>query len=253
MDAPLANEWIAKHGEQRDVAHYDAAIDRVEAMREHRLGAILLSRTPDPARQDHAALLLAAVRDGGLSLLRWSDSAAALRARAAFAGVDALADGSLIERLDEWLHPLLAGKRRLGDIAPTALHDALLDLLDWGQRQALDRRAPCHFTSQAGSTHAIDYAAPGGPAVTLRVQALFGLDSHPAIGHPPVPLLLSLTSPAGRPIQTTRDLPGFWRGSWADVARDMRGRYPKHPWPDRPWEAAATLRTKAADARSRDR
>ena len=84
--------------------------------------------------------------------------------------------------------------------------------------------------------------------MTARVQAFFGLEAHPSIGAPPVPLVLSLTSPAGRPIQTTRDLPGFWRGSWADVAREMRGRYPKHPWPDRPWEASATLRTKRADA-----
>jgi ATP-dependent helicase HrpB len=85
--------------------------------------------------------------------------------------------------------------------------------------------------------------------VTARVQAFFGLDVHPVIGRPAVPLVLSLTSPAGRAIQTTRDLPGFWRGSWTDVQREMKGRYPRHPWPDAPWEAAATLRTKAADAR----
>ena len=113
-----------------------------------------------------------------------------------------------------------------------------------------DRLAPTQFTSPAGSTHPIDYAAEGGPRVELRPQALFGLATHPMVAGGRVPLVLSLTSPAGRPIQTTRDLPGFWAGSWADVAREMRGRYPRHPWPDDPAAAAATLRTKNADARA---
>jgi ATP-dependent helicase HrpB len=114
----------------------------------------------------------------------------------------------------------------------------------------LERAAPATYRSPAGSIHSIDYAAEAGPTVTLRVQALFGATSHPCVGQPPVPLVLSLTSPAGRPIQTTRDLPGFWRGSWADVRRDLRGRYPKHPWPEDPAAAVATLRTKRSDARS---
>ena len=116
--------------------------------------------------------------------------------------------------------------------------------------QTINRLAPPDFTSPAGSTHAIDYAAEGGPRVELRVQALFGLAVHPMIGEARVPLVLSLTSPAGRPIQTTRDLPGFWAGSWTAVAKEMRGRYPKHPWPDDPAAASATLRTKKADARA---
>jgi ATP-dependent helicase HrpB len=249
MGEALAGEWIAAHGSERRTARYDAAADRVEAVREKRLGAILLSRAPDAeGGADPAALLLAAVRDGGLSLLPWSEGDRQLRARAAFAGVAALGDAALIEALDDWLPPALKGRRRFADIASGALHNALLGMIDWDARQRLDRIAPADYRTPAGSHHAIDYGAEGGPTVTARVQAFFGLERHPTVGDPPVPLVLSLTSPAGRPIQTTRDLPGFWRGSWADVAKEMRGRYPKHPWPDAPWNAAATLRSKRADA-----
>jgi ATP-dependent helicase HrpB len=108
---------------------------------------------------------------------------------------------------------------------------------------------PSHFQSPAGSRHEIDYEAEAGPTVTLRVQALFGLKEHPRIAGGSVPLILALTSPAGRPIQTTSDLPGFWRGSWHAVAKEMRGRYPRHPWPDDPAGADPTLRTKRASAR----
>jgi ATP-dependent helicase HrpB len=175
-------------------------------------------------------------------------AAVELRDRAAYAGVP-LDDAALLDRLDEWLAPLLVGKRRLDAIAPGALVEALRNLLGWDAMQMINRLAPPDFTSPAGSTHAIDYAAEGGPRVELRVQALFGLGVHPTIGEARVPLVLSLTSPAGRPIQTTRDLPGFWAGSWVAVAKEMRGRYPKHPWPDDPAAASATLRTKKADAR----
>ena len=103
--------------------------------------------------------------------------------------------------------------------------------------------------SPAGSRHAIDYEADAGPTVTVRVQALFGLAAHPSVADGAQPLVLALTSPAGRPIQTTRDLPGFWRGSWSEVAKEMRGRYPRHNWPDDPAAADPTLKTKKAAAR----
>jgi ATP-dependent helicase HrpB len=121
--------------------------------------------------------------------------------------------------------------------------------LHWDARRRIDQIAPPRFQSPAGTSHAIDYLAAAGPTVELRVQALFGLDTHPAVGAQRVALVLSLTSPAGRPIQTTRDLPAFWRGSWADVAKEMRGRYPKHNWPAAPWDANANLNTKKAQAR----
>jgi ATP-dependent helicase HrpB len=130
------------------------------------------------------------------------------------------------------------------------LEGALGELLDWPTGQALERFAPARFQSPAGTSHAIDYAAEGGPEVEVRVQAVFGLAAHPMLAGDRVPLVLALTSPAGRPVAKTRDLPAFWKGAWRDVQREMKGRYPKHPWPDDPASAAATVRTKAADARA---
>lgn len=250
--APITPEAVeALFGDRIETVRgvrFDVASGAAVALRERRLGAIRLSSGPDDGADADAirAALLAGVRDHGLAVLRWPDSARALRARARHAGID-LSDGRLLATLDLWLAPLLEGRRRLDAIDPEALTAALLALIGWEERQTLDRVAPARFTSPAGSTHPIDYEADAGPTVELRVQALFGLDVHPRIGD--TPLVLSLTSPAGRPIQTTRDLPGFWRGSWAAVAKEMRGRYPKHPWPEDPAAASATLRTKAADAR----
>jgi len=155
-------------------------------------------------------------------------------------------DETLLACADEWLAPQLAGRRRLTGIAPAALTQALNGLLGYEGARLLDRLAPAHFESPAGSRHVIDYSAAGGPTVEVRAQALFGLAQHPLVANGQVPLILAITSPAGRPIQTTRDLPGFWKGSWRDVAKDMRGRYPKHPWPDDPASAAPTLRSKRA-------
>ncbi|SFR79924.1 ATP-dependent helicase HrpB [Sphingomonas jatrophae] len=238
-------------------ARFDPATGGVQPMRERRLGAIRLSRGPDAEadRASIAAALVEGVRTHGLALLPWGEAAEGLRQRAAYAAKGGaeladLSDDALLAQLDEWLPPLVEGRRRLDAIPPGELHAALEALLGWDGGQALDRLAPASFRSPAGSTHAIDYAAEGGPAVELRVQALFGLDRHPTIGGGRVPLVLRLTSPAGRPIQTTRDLPGFWAGSWAAVAKEMRGRYPRHPWPDDPAAADPTLRTKKATARS---
>jgi ATP-dependent helicase HrpB len=228
---------------------FDPATGGVEARRERRLGALRL-RSGTDAEADPAAIaaaLVEGVRAHGLSLLPWDDCGAALRTRAGYAGIDA--DALMLAAIDQWLPTLVAGKRRLSQIAPGDLADAMRDVIGWDAMRRIDRAAPSHFTSPAGSSHAIDYGAEGGPRVELRVQALFGLAEHPLVGG--VPLVLSLTSPAGRPIQTTRDLPGFWAGSWAAVAKEMRGRYPRHPWPDDPAAAAATLRTKNADVRAR--
>ncbi len=250
IDQPTVEALFADRIESRCTVSFDPATGGIQALRDRRLGAIRLSSGPDSGADPDAILaaLLEAVREHGLSLLPWSDGGQALRDRAAYAGVP-LDDAALLDRLDEWLTPLLVGKRRLDAIAPGALVEALRNLLGWDAMQTINRLAPPDFTSPAGSTHAIDYAAEGGPRVELRVQALFGLGVHPTIGEARIPLVLSLTSPAGRPIQTTRDLPGFWAGSWVAVAKEMRGRYPKHPWPDDPAAASATLRTKKADAR----
>jgi ATP-dependent helicase HrpB len=239
--------------EERKVVRFRPETGGVETLRERRVGAVRLSSGPDdrPDPQAVAAALVEGVRSGGLDLLPWSDAARSLRMRAAFAGEEALSDAALMDSLADWLPPLLAGRRCLSDIDRSALSGTLEGLIGWEGKQRIDRLAPPDFRSPAGSHHAIDYAAEGGPRVELRVQALFGLAEHPVIGTGRVPLVLSLTSPAGRPIQTTRDLPGFWAGSWAEVAREMRGRYPRHPWPDDPAGAAATLRTKRADVRGK--
>jgi len=225
---------------------FDPATGDVRTESGRRLGAITLSKGQDAKADPEAiaAALLQGVRDHGLQMLPWSEASLRLRERASWAGVDGLDDVALLGSLEIWLAPALVGKRRLSEMDPGALHNALLGLLGWDNQQAIDRLAPSHFTSPAGTTHPIDYSAEGGPTVELRVQALFGVAEHPTIGPDRTPLVLSLTSPAGRPIQTTRDLPGFWKGSWADVAKEMRGRYPKHNWPDDPTAAVASLKTK---------
>ncbi|MEQ7874624.1 ATP-dependent helicase HrpB [Sphingomonas sp. ASV193] len=247
----LFGEAVARFSEVR----FDPASGAMSARKGRRLGTITLSSAPDPA-PDAAAVeagLVEAVRRHGLGMLPWSEAAIALRRRAAFAAihdesVPDLSDAALLARLDEWLPPLLAGKRRFDAIDPSALRHALDGLLGYEAARTIDGLAPSHFTSPAGSTHSIDYAAPGGPAVEVRAQALYGLASHPMVAGGRVPLTLAITSPAHRPIQTTRDLPAFWAGSWREVAKEMRGRYPRHPWPDDPAGAAPTLRTKRASA-----
>ena len=205
--------------------------------------------TPIPARRSASSSSFWTDPDAtdscGLLAVARSRSGPSMRARSA-AGIDTLSDETLLATLDDWLPPLLAGKRRLD--AVEGLTGALNNLLGWDGQQAVEKRAPARLETPEGSTYAIDYAAEGGPTVEVRVQTLFGLDRHPTLGDG-TPLVLSLLSPAGRPIQTTRDLPGFWKGSWAAVAKEMRGRYPKHPWPDDPAAATATTRTKKADAR----
>jgi ATP-dependent helicase HrpB len=246
-------ELFAERIQTRHDGDFDPASGSVTPTRSRRLGAIRLASGPDPAPDPRAieAALIEGLREHGLELLPWDEQARQLRQRAAFAHrfdptIAGLADEHLLARLDEWLAPLLAGKRRLSDVEAAALRSALQQLLGYPAVQDLERIAPADFVSPAGSRHAIDYSAPAGPTVQVRAQALFGLSAHPTVGRGKVPLILAITSPAGRPIQTTRDLPGFWAGSWRDVAKDMRGRYPKHPWPDDPAAAQPTLRTKPA-------
>ncbi len=233
---------------------FDPATGGVRTTQGKWLGAIQLAKGQD-AKADPQAIataLVEGVRLHGLNLLPWSENARSLRRRAGFArrftpDLPDLSDEALTGNLDEWLAPLVTGKRRLSDIDVASLSGTLDSLLGWDGRKRVDSLAPAEFASPAGSHHAIDYEAEAGPTVTVRVQALFGLSEHPMAAG--VPLVLSLTSPAGRPIQTTRDLPGFWTGSWVAVAKEMRGRYPRHPWPEDPASAGATLRTKRADAR----
>jgi ATP-dependent helicase HrpB len=253
IDEQAVLELFTGRIETRHDGDFDVATGSVTPTRSRRLGAIRLASGPDPS-PDQTAIeqaLLNGVREHGLGLLPWDERSRQLRDRAAFAqrfdeSIPALDDVSLLDRADEWLAPLLSGKRRFGDIQPAAINTALEGLLGYDAVRRLDRLAPREFVSPAESRHLIDYSAPAGPTVEIRAQALFGLAQHPTVANGQVPLILAITSPAGRPIQTTKDLPGFWAGSWRDVAKDMRGRYPKHPWPDDPTSAAPTLRTKRA-------
>ena len=226
--------------EKRSVINWNNEEKRAEARLERRLGAITLASGPDPAPDPEAIvdkLVEKALESLGELL------PADLLARGKFAQIEALELQRLRDSADTWLRPILYGRRDL-DVPRGKLIEAILNQLDWGTRQQLDRLAPSEFTSPAGTCHTIDYAGDDAPSVEVRVQALFGLDQHPMIGR--TPLLIKLTSPAGRPIQSTRDLPGFWRGSWADVKKDMKGRYPKHRWPDEPWVEKPSLKTKNA-------
>jgi ATP-dependent helicase HrpB len=239
--------------ETRHDGDFDAATGSVIPTRSRRLGAIRLVSGPDPSPDPAAieAALLDGIRKHGLELLPWDQRATQLRHRAALAhrfdgAIPLLDDDTLLERAEEWLAPLLTGKRRLGGISAGALAPALENLLGYDAVKKLNRMAPADFVSPAGSRHPIDYSAAAGPTVEVRAQALFGLAQHPTVANGELPLVLAITSPAGRPIQTTKDLPGFWAGSWRDIAKDMRGRYPKHPWPDDPASAAPTLRSKRA-------
>lgn len=155
-----------------------------------------------------------------------------------------LSDDALARSTGECLAPFLSGKTALSQIDADDLGAALDALLPWTLRKRLDAEAPTHFAAPTGSAVPIDYTAEQGPTVSIRVQELFGLAQHPAIAGGRVPLVLELLSPAHRPVQVTRDLPGFWHGSYKDVKTDMRGRYPRHPWPDNPLSAPATRRAK---------
>ncbi|MBI2261905.1 MAG: ATP-dependent helicase HrpB [Caulobacterales bacterium] len=223
---------------------------RMVLKRVRRIGAIVVDEkivgTPD--RSQIVAALKAEVERGGLKALSWGDRASALRARLAFLRTldddwpDVSDEGLAAER-ETWLWPLLDGVQSLEAIPDGALEQALRALIPWDRQRALDDLAPARLHTPLGSA-AIDYAAEGGPRVDIRVQELFGVTAHPTVGGGRVPLTLSLLSPARRPVQVTKDLPGFWAGSWAAVRADMRGRYPRHPWPEDPTKAEPTTRAK---------
>ncbi|HAU21901.1 MAG TPA: ATP-dependent helicase HrpB [Erythrobacter sp.] len=226
--------------EKRSVINWNKDENRVEARLERRLGAIRVSAGPDPEPNAQAIvdkLVQKAVEQ--LDQILPAD----LLARGEFAGIETLSLDMLAQNAEIWLAPLLEGKRDLA-LPKGRIAAAIQGQLDWKDREKLEKATPREFNSPAGTHHSIDYAGDDAPVVEVRVQALFGLDQHPVVGK--TPLLLKLTSPADRPIQSTRDLPGFWRGSWADVRKEMKGRYPKHRWPEQPWLEKPSLKTKNA-------
>lgn len=221
----------------------------LRARQVRRLGAIVLASDPVPveAGPEATAALMAAVRRHGLSILTWSSAATSLRTRLAFlhagdpAGWPAMDDAALVAALPEWLAPALEGVTDLARVDPGA---ALEAWLGWDRARDARHLAPAQFTTPLGIERPLTWDPDLGPVLEVRVQELYGLDRHPTAGRPPVPVLLELLSPAQRPIARTRDLPAFWRGGWGDVRRQMKAEYPKHPWPEQPWLAEATLRAK---------
>jgi len=254
--APITLAEIEQHFsdriEAREEIAFDAASASLRGRRSRRLGAVALSDQPMPvvANDDTAQKLAAGIAGLGMhrlpgtkSLQQWRDRVMFLRASEGEEWPD-LSDAALTHTVNAWLAPALAGKTALGDLTGDELSTALHALVPWPLQRRLDAEAPTHFAAPTGSQVAIDYEVEGGPKIAIRVQELFGLDRHPTIADGRVPLLIELLSPAHRPVQMTRDLPGFWRGSYAAVRAEMRGRYPKHPWPEDPIAAPATRRAK---------
>ena len=233
---------------------FEPATRSVQARRRRRLGALVLGDAPLPKPQPAAvaAALIDGVRQVGLGTLPWTEAAQSFRQRVAFlariegdaGGWPRLDDTALLDGLADWLAPALDGKRSLGDLAGLDLLALLRGRLDWNRLQALDQRAPTHVTVPSGSRIAVDYGTDDTPVLAVKLQEMFGLAQTPTIADGRVRLKLHLLSPARRPIQVTSDLGGFWAGSYKAVRADLRGRYPRHPWPENPLEAPPTARAK---------
>ena len=254
--APIALAEIetrfAERIEARDEITFDATSGTLRGRKNRRLGAISLSDQQIRVEPTEATAKLLAenIARAGLDRLPWSKALTQWRDRVMFlrAGEgDAwpdLSDAALAGTANEWLAPILLFKIGIDQITVDEFDTALRALLPWPLPRRLDAEAPTHFAAPTGSQVPIDYAAEGGPKISIRVQELFGLRSHPTVAAGKIPLVIELLSPAHRPVQMTRDLPGFWRGSYAAVRSEMRGRYPRHPWPEDPAVASATRRAK---------
>ena len=220
--------------------------------RRTRLGAIVVSRRPEPSPPKDAVItgLLEGVRREGVRLLGWDDADRRFRERLSFAHEiapgdwPAVDDASLLETLDAWLVPHLSADTRRRDLERLPARTALASLIDWRQTRDLDRLVPTHADVPSGSRIPIDYGAEGGPVLAVRLQELFGLSSSPSVFDGRIPLVVHLLSPAHRPVQVTSDLASFWREGYAEVRRELRGRYPKHHWPEDPTTAPPTNRAK---------
>jgi ATP-dependent helicase HrpB len=256
LAAPISQAEIelhfADHIETADEISFDRGAMALRARRKRTLHAITLSEAPlalSPSPET-ARIFADGFAGAGLDKLPWSKAAKQWRDRVMFLrkaegeSWPDLSDDALAARRDDWLVPALSDKTSLKELSAGDLSDALMTLLPWDLRARLEREAPTHFEAPTGTMLAIDYEAEQGPTIAVRLQELFGLNTHPSIAKGAVPLVLELLSPAQRPVQVTRDLPGFWRGSYAAVRTDLRGRYPRHPWPEDPATALPTRRVK---------
>ncbi|NVN90731.1 MAG: ATP-dependent helicase HrpB [Desulfuromonadales bacterium] len=248
----LVREELGGRIERRDSITWDSREGRVVAAREEYLGALRLSSSVFvPAQEQLLPVVLEAVRCSGLDLLSRGESFLQLRARIEMLrtcfpdqGWPDYSDGALLENLESWLASSLIGVRNARQLGELNLAEILLSRLDYRQRSALDGLAPTHLVVPSGSRIRLDYCQGEQPVLAVKLQELFGLAQTPTVAGGRAPLLLHLLSPAGRPLQVTADLKGFWDGSYHQVKKEMKGRYPKHPWPDDPWSALPTRRTK---------
>jgi ATP-dependent helicase HrpB len=256
LAAPITQAEIEQHFadqiETADEIAFDRSALALRARRKKTLHAIMLSEAPLALQPsvETAQVLADGLIASGLDRLPWSKPLKQWRDRAMFLRKAEgepwpdLSDDALAAQREGWLVPALHDKTSLKEFSPGDLSDALMTLLPWELRARLEREAPTHFEAPTGTMLAIDYEAEQGPTIAVRLQELFGLNTHPSIAKGAVPLVLELLSPAHRPVQVTRDLPGFWRGSYAAVRSDLRGRYPRHPWPEDPASAMPTRRVK---------
>ncbi|MCF7223585.1 ATP-dependent helicase HrpB [Marilutibacter chinensis] len=263
--APLDEARLRREFPQRFVSeervYWDADRRGIAAVRESRYDRIVLdsrpSARPDPSRCADA--LVDAVRQLGLDALPWSEGLRQWRARTRCLrawlpeqaeALPDLSDAALMASLDDWLRPALEGRSRLDTLDPQAFAEALKTVADWSTRQRIDALAPTRIAVPSGLERPVVYAwddaldAPVEPVLAVKLQELFGLADGPRIADGRIPLTLHLLSPGGKPLQITRDLRGFWDRTYPEVRKEMKGRYPKHPWPDDPWTAQATHRAK---------
>jgi len=252
LAAEEVEQIAADRIETRDETIFDPASASLRRRAFRRLGAIRLSERnlAVEASEGNARMLARGVAALGVARLPWTKSQMQRRDRVGFlrrAEGDEwpdLSDAALAASADDWLAPFIEGRTSLADIAADDLEAALAQLLPYELSRRLDAEAPAYFETPAGARHALDYTAENGPVLAVRVQELYGLSSHPTLARGRAALTLELLSPAHRPIQTTRDLPSFWKGSWNEVKKEMRGRYPRHLWPDDPAAAQPTTRAK---------
>ncbi|MEO8336566.1 MAG: ATP-dependent helicase HrpB [bacterium] len=255
LAAPLAREEIdasfAADVEVEEVVAWDTDAGVVRAVRRERLGAIVLHEGAlrDVDADVSAQVVMDAIRRHDGISLPWSESAERLRDRVAFVRTldpdwPDFSEPALVATMDDWLRPHLTGVLRSGQVHRLPMHDMLLGMLTWEQRRLLDELAPTHLVVPTGSRIPLDYADATAPSIAVRLQEMFGMVDTPRIAGGRVPVTLHLLSPAHRPVQVTRDLAGFWRSSYFDVRRDLRGRYPKHEWPEDPLNATPTRRAK---------
>ncbi len=253
---PISLDEIEEHHGNRisEVAHggWDRRVRDVVFERQTRLGAIIVARRPEtnvnPEMVNQG--LIAGLRREGLGLLNWTKADERYRSRLDFVhqldptAWPAVDDQSLVDNAETWLGPSLAGVQRRKDLEQIRVRDALSNLLDWRKGRELDELAPTHLDVPSGSRLPIDYSADGGPALAVRLQEVFGLTESPTVGRGDIAVVLQLLSPAHRPVQVTSDLASFWSDGYHEVRKDLRGRYPKHSWPDDPTTATATSKAR---------